>query len=284
MNNGFDRLDVGQWPTETLTMNDLAAIYEARKTTFGPEFWQLHLADKRHYSLIASVESPFDFRLLYHTWLWGMVLTSVTEPTCQPCVIELLPGSSLCIPVALESIEYRGVLVQLNDDVPRRIPEWFHFGHAWLAGKLVNLACRLPGAGAIVGNHIIDDLLFDHICAGCGDKRLRYSDVALCKATWASLAESSALGSVQEAMTGLFRRLVQSMSYPSKLILRHHPSTFALTSGDLPRVNTEMAVFRAIARALRGSPRCEVYYLDASRVNMPAGLLYPASFLVVEKR
>jgi hypothetical protein len=264
-------------------MNDLAEIYEVRKTSFGPEFWERYIADECHYSLVVRVKSPLDFRLLYDSWLWRLVLDGLAKPTLQSTIIELLPGSSLTIPVALESVGYRGKLQQMNDELPVTIPDWFHFRHAWLGGKLVDLVSQPAEAGVILGNHIVDDLLFDIYCVGREDKGPCYSDVALCKAIWASLGESRALSSLQEAVTGLFMRLVQSMSYPSMLILRHYPSTFALSSKDLVRANAEMGAFRAMARTLRALRR-EVYYLDLSRLNVPAGSLYPASFLIVETR
>ena len=284
MVEGLRRLDVAGQHYEPLTPRDLAAVCDARKTSFSPEFWMDHIRDESHYEIVARAKSTFDCRLLYDSWLWRAPLEEAVRCYGQRVVLELLPGSSLTIPVALESIKYSGELWQVNDELPTAIPRCFHFRHRWLDTRIGDLLCKPLQANIIVGNHIVDDLLFDSYCGEPGSRKRHYYDALLCKAAWASLARSRRLRPIQDAVTSLFTQMIECMAYSSMLILRHYPSTFALMSDDLYRSNIEMETYYEIAKALSGCALCDAYFLDVSGVNAPAGSLYPASFLIADKR
>jgi len=239
--------------------------------------------DESHLGLVSRSKFPLDCRLLYDSWLWRAVLVEVMPVRDCSAVVELLPGSSLTIPVALESAGFRGVLHRVNDVAPSPLPVSFRSHDSWIPIRLERILNETLPALVIVGNHIIDDLLFDACFGGPGVSSEQYLNPTLCKALWASLVDSKLRCRVQASVVRLFAELARRMASGSTMILRHYPSTFALMSDDRVRMHVEMETFSQVGRALADIEGCEAEWLDTSGIDAPAGSHYPNSFLFVAK-
>lgn len=97
------------------------------------------------------------------------------------------------------------------------------------------------------------------------------------------MAESGCLPLYQVRLVNLFVEVVRNMKCPSTLILRHYPSTFALASKDLVRINAEMQAYFAIANALSAYGQWTTSFLDTSFVSVAPGSLFPKSVFVLHK-
>jgi hypothetical protein len=227
--------------------------------------------------------APGHYRLLYDSWLWRHVIYTFGRLKRDSAILELLPGSSLTIPAALESVGHRGTVVRLDDEVPVRVPETFHFNERVAKGPLCNLSLYLLPYDLILGNHIIDDLLFNSYCTNSDGRQNSYSDPERCRHVWNAMVKSGHVHFCQNKLASEFREIAHAMKRPSALILRHYPSTFALRSHDLLRINAEMATYFSIAKALSANPEWNCFFFDPQDLPIPIGAKYKNSFLVLQK-
>ena len=266
-----------------LSERDRGSILQSRMTSFNREYWGKHIADRAHCRLVMEAKSPPDYRLLYDSWLWRYVLEASNRWKRDALILELLPGTSLTIPVALQSAQYQGTLYRLNDEPAVPLPEVLQFADRWIRGELTDLASGPLLYDFVIGNHVIDDLLFNLYCRDPEERKALYVDAERCRHTWESMARLGYLLVYRIQLAEVFAGLVRNMKNPSTLILRHYPSTFALVSDDLIRINAEMEAYFTIARTLTRIEQSDCFFLDVSSVNVPPGSKYPESFLVLQK-
>jgi hypothetical protein len=225
-----------------------------------------------------------DYRLLYDSWLWRNIFESIGLKKSDARVLELLPGVSLTIPAALESSGFRGRLYRLNDCPLPRLPKSLHFKERQIVSKLSGTLPSIHYYNVIVGNHVIDDLLFDMHCPRSSGRDDIYINPELCKAVWNDMINSGKHSRYEVRLVKLFANIVSNMKYHSVFVLRHYPSTFALCSQDMRRINIEMKVYSSITEALSACDQCATSFIDLSDINVPCGSKYPKSIFLLHKK
>ena len=230
-----------------------------------------------------DAEQPLNYRLLYDSWLWRHVVKQIRSLSTGSKVLELLPGASPTIPVALQSACFNGTLVRLNDEMPVPLRGTSGFIHRWHAGHIEDLLQAPLRYDLILANHVIDDLLFSSYLSSSERRREIYSDPDLCKEAWSLMSQSESLSQFQMKIVTIFMELVRRMPLGSLFILRHYPSTFALKSRDLVRINLEMNTYFSIAEAAFRSTDAISYFFDFSAINAPPGSKYPNSILIMRR-
>jgi hypothetical protein len=267
-----------------LNSDDMDAVALDRATSFNPDYWNAEIGDRAHFKLVMELKRSPDYRLLYDSWLWRDVIKRVAPCGAGSRLLELLPGASLTIPAALESVGFSGTLDRFNDEPPVPLPAAIGFPAQWKKGDIADLLSIPLAYDLILGNHIIDDLLFSLFCPEEEVRRSVYSDSELCKETWKRMAGSGSLPSLQSQIVAVFAGILKRMPPASLLILRHYPSTFALASRDLTRINAEMDAYFAVAGALLKSGDAITDFFDLSGIQAPPGSKYPKSVLVLRKK
>jgi hypothetical protein len=268
-----------------LTLDDIEELTRERESAFNPHYWTTAVCDQKHFTLVSNVKQPIDYRLLYDSWLWRRVIDSVRPAGMEANaeILELLPGTSLTVPVALQSVDFKGTLVRMNEDRPVPLSPAFTFHHYWHEGQLAELLAAPLSYDLIVGNHIVDDLLFAIYYPDLIQRAKIYPQRDLCKAAWESMAGSASIPEIQTQIVTAFLAIVRRMPLTSRLVLRHYPSTFALRSRDLARINLEMDTFLMIAKAAHRSDGTASCFLDLGKLDVPAGSQYPNSLLVLSR-
>lgn len=267
-----------------LTSSEIDAIALDRRTSFTPDYWEAAIGDERHFNLVIDGKQPPHYRLLYDSWLWCHIINHIRPLSSRSEVLELLPGASPTIPVALQSARFNGTLVRLNDEMPVPLPATAEFSGRWHAGQITDLLSVPLDYDLILANHVIDDLLFSLYFPSLEQRRDIYADPDLCKDAWNLMSKSDSILPLQKQVTNIFLELVRRMPVASCLILRHYPSTFALKSHDVIRINTEMDTYFSIAEAARYSGDATAYFFDLSDTNVPPGSKYPNSILIMRRK
>jgi len=226
-----------------LTDTEIDGIALDRRTSFTPEYWNAAIGDERHFKLVLDAKQPPDYRLLYDSWLWRNVIKHIKPLSPETAVLELLPGNSLTIPIALESLSFKGTLVRLNDETPVSLPATIGFSEYWQAGQITDLLTAPLPYDFILANHVIDDLLFNLYFPSPEQREVIYSDSRACKSAWNSMSQSSCITQLQKQAIEMLLALASHMRSLSVLILRHYPSTFALRSHDMARITLEMETY-----------------------------------------
>jgi len=183
--------------------------------------------------------------------------------------------------MALESAKFRGELLRLNDERPMALPQTVQFKSEWNAGNLADGIAGIQDCELILGNHIIDDLLFALHYPHREQRATIYADPVACRRAWQGLEIRFA--TYMKALVILFERVVQAMPIDCQLILRHYPSTFALVHRDVARINLEMAAFDKLTSHFERSKICEVSVVNDDTVNVPPGSRFPDSIVTLRK-
>ena len=158
------------------------------------------------------------------------------------------------------------------------------FSNRWQAGQITDLLKGTLCCDLILTNHIIDDLLFSFYLSSPQKRRDIYSDPDLSKLTWDSMSRSDSFPRLQKQVVEIFLELARHMPLASVLVLRHYPSTFALMSRDVVRVNIELDTYFRIAKAAQYSVDVTCCFFDLSAVNVPIGSKYPNSVLLMRRK
>ena len=101
---------------------------------------------------------PLDCKLLYDSYVWRHVIEQV-KPAKMSSVLELLPGSSLTIPFALEYCGFNGQLTRIDRVNRTPILSVWRFSTSFMSQDVLQSDIRGSEFQLILGNHIIDDLI-----------------------------------------------------------------------------------------------------------------------------
>lgn len=264
------------------TTEELVTWREFNRSCWTGDEWVSSINDRLHYNIVACLKSPLDYKLLYDSYLWRLILEkSGWVPLGR--VLELLPGDSFTIPMALEGVRFHGELHRL-DLIPRNSAcGLFSFKTAWVSQNVWLSDAIVDNYDLVVGNHIIDDLLaYLHF----PDPALLasfYSDPERALSAWTAIIGSPNLEDNKENLIELFIRLVTALCTDAMLVLRQYPSTFALRCGDVGRISTVQDTFRRICESLSTTPRCCVTIPDLNAMPVPVGSKYPGSFVIATR-
>ena len=288
--------DTRRLETRLFTQRDLEYWRAANHVLWRPEYWHTYVDDRKHYDICMNSNgwfprkampyiSPSDqpqFRLLYASYFWKSLLSYLGLPPINGTVLELLPGKTLTVSIALESLGFRGIYDRL--DLSSYIPSCstMQYSSHTLQKNVFELGNKPLSYDLIIGNHIIDDLLLD-LALRESNQCLDHNDSSSLNDVWRHIFESDTYEHHILLILNLFDRMLKSMKHNAVLILRHYPSTFELRSGDMTRLRFLKAVFHHISSQLK-SPRfghsIQLPVLDV--VAAPTGEKFPSSIIVAK--
>ena len=258
------------------------------ETCWSDHYWKKHNNDSEHYNISMASKPQPDYKLAYDSYLWKIAIQNANCVGLNGNILELLPGTSLTIPVALESLKFGGLLERIDCGQPIPLGNRFHFLVNWIQSDIFKKSdYRIP-YDIIVGNHIIDDLIYYLHSSNISPDVEFYNDVNytnpyLSKKKWENISSGENLDHYVSLITNLLLKLVNNLKRNSALILRHYPSTFAMRNGDIRSINVQMQTFFKVAIALRESNDTFSQFMDLSKVPVAPGSKYPNSFLMLKK-
>jgi hypothetical protein len=223
---------------------------------------------------------PLDVNILHDTFIWRRAFEKWTSLNGGGLVLELLPGSSCTIPLALVSAGYRGPLHRLDacrravrncsSTMPSNVIE----------GDFFSNSVSFSEYSAVAGNHIIDDLML-WLWTGSSYYEV-HSSLEMSRNAWEGLASSPVRSRIQREVIDRVRELALSLKTGSVLLLREYPSTFAVMNGLHSLVVHSMATFGRIAEELAKEPGI-LSYFDASKLPIAERAKAPGSLLCYRK-
>lgn len=225
--------------------------------------------------------------MVYDSFLWREVIKSNVEISSCADVLELLPGTSITIPVALKSLKFKGTLARQDVTKKYDLSNYFEFNSFWVKKNIFEFKDEVKGKSLIVGNHIVDDLIYFLNTSEQIDRdyfqEKEYVNPDLSLAKWKEIAQKNHYVSSRNKMIELFVEIVQLMDKGSTMILKQYPSTFSLINEDIVSINIQLGIFYDIYRYLKLVPDFECFFFDFDSVPTAPGSKYPNSFLVIRK-
>ena len=240
------------------------------------------------YQLWSPYAATLDWKMLYDSYLWRRVIEEHYAISSLPAnVLEICPGRSFTIPVALASTKSSPTLVRLDLLPEVAVPPGVLSSVTWLRRDILSMPNDFDASELVVGNHVLDDLLLSLHSAESRIGRDVFSDsrFTLPEASqdvWMEIKESSELKQYIDHLYRMLLHLLQRGTAKSTLILREYPSTFALLHRDVAQVNVHRNAFSLIAERFKTTANTRVGFPDIATVNVPSGCKFPHSFMVVE--
>jgi hypothetical protein len=275
---------------------ELDRLRAANDALWRESYWNEHCDDHRHFEICMRLKSWFPredipyiadddeprFRLLYASHFWKHLLDDLKLPPLRGSVLELLPGRTMTIAIALESLGFRGTFDRL--DLSECIPDVssYSFTGQVIRADLFDCTEALARYDVIIGNHIIDDLLM-HLHAGCAARNRRSTDGrALSHSLWDEISGSPDFDANIELVGALLDRLISRMRPGCTMIQRHYPSTFELKTSAVDRIDLLQGVFKQFcARLLENREAVFTALHPLRHLPVPEGEMYPESVLVI---
>lgn len=152
---------------------DLYYWRKSYRSCWSLSYWKTAVRDVQHYDIWQTIDSRYrnnqcphcqssrDYKMLYDSYLWRTILREHGYHSHTHHVIELLPGGSATIPVALCSLGFRGRLDRVDMDNEVVLPyESLGYTVNWIRKNISSgISSDIP-FDLVVGNHIVDDLIF----------------------------------------------------------------------------------------------------------------------------
>lgn len=272
--------------TKHFTQKDLQYWRGENIGCWKPGTWRSRIRDGRHFEIAraASHTAPVDWKLLYDSYLWREILLRKGPAAPGRLVLELLPGTSHTLLIALESIGMRRAVIRIDLSYPSRPQGVYGFETESVVADLVRPPfCSTPFF-LIVGNHILDDLLVYLYLRDTTATRRIYSDPKLSAKVWASLVRCADQEELLREVVECLEALVETLVSGGDLVLRQYPSTFALHTGDRARISYVQETWFAVCRRLQACPSVSrADFVDLSEYAVPNGCKYPLSFFWLRK-
>ncbi len=249
-------------------------------TAYDPGHWSQLAGDDNHRRIVERIGRPLRVKLLYDSYLWKWLLAGGGVAMAHR-VVELLPGWSHTIAVALESLDFKGTLAQVDLKRPESSRTPFPFLRVWCRQDLLSIQCGFDDASLILGNHIADDLL---ICLALTTEARRqeyYSSPVYSRATWQALAIDPRLDDFIEQTVSVFESISRGLRHGQVMVLREYPSTTATQQGDAVRWALERRVQEAVFRRLGEVEDLFMQVPNLSGAPVPPGSRFPGSFALV---
>ncbi len=278
----------------SLSCDNLNYWIAQNEVLWHESYWRSHVDNDQHVQVCETFGGAWcrsrlpyipdsarsELKFIYETHFWATLLAALSLPN-RGTVLELLPGLTFNVPVALQSLHFGGTLHRL-DLTPQVKAASYSFLWEWLNEDAFTLVEHALNYDFIISNHIIDDLMmYLHYSEGYCD-RPEYFDPAAARKGWRYLSTVDHVHGYSLRLCNWFETLVGHMSANTTLILREFPSTFELRTRDVDRVRYLESVFRQITQRLRGSSISSAFIEIASPI-VPVGHRFPNSVFVVRK-
>ncbi len=261
---------------------DISKWRELLETAYDESWWSRLSDDDNHYRIVERIGQPLRVKLLYDSYLWKWLLAQSHINSAEQ-VVELLPGWSHTIAVALESLGFSGKLLQVDLELPHANRTLFPFERVWVKQSIFDLQEELSQASLIIGHHILDDILICQANATDDQRKTYYSSPTLSQSTWGQLAQHPSLSTWIEATASCIANIASRLTEGQTLVLREYPSTTATRQGDNVRWSIELAVQNSVFERLATMEQVSVTIPDLSQAPVPAGCRFPSSVIIVTR-
>ncbi len=183
-----------------------------------------------------SLSGQFSNRYINEGWMWAHVLNQFNFSSC----VELCPGKSIVIDLALAFNGFEGVLTKIDYKTweqfnPCEIKK--KFSHSLLDLNVLTQTSSIPETHLFVLNHVIDDLLM-----GLWGERHSYGFFGI----WTDWDEvdrcwdrmiAEGLGSYQSTLKKFMRDLAGKLLPNGHIVIRDYPSAYETTRRQISRTN-----------------------------------------------
>lgn len=252
------------------------------KRMFGSECQRLfntELPDQEYLSY--AKYDPMAIRYLNDALVWASVLkrTGASDGT----VVEMAPGRSMTIPMALTMLDFSGELVQVdNVDWPNRPPAVLRsrFTLRRQQEDIFTFSQSPIRTDFLVMNHVLDDL-FIGLWAKENDLDFfgpAMDEIEVSESAWRNAMSDSER--YEATLMGLAAQLARSLAQGCALILRNYPSRFETYHEQVDRVNFMMGLTERFIGVLRDKGFIDTD-VDVERIPGSLGSKYPGSFQVL---
>ena len=266
------------------------------------KYWEKAIHDDQHYGVWQTIDRQYrnnqislrrglrDYKMLYDSFLWKTILLKMGYSDYTKCILELLPGKSATIPVALCSLGFRGVLDRIDLEPEVLLPyKYLEYNVNWVRQNIFSdLQLNAP-YDFIVGNHVIDDLIF--YCLARSQRHdgyqmlldRNYIDPDKSTIIWQKCADSGEMQRIIHLICSIFLLILRSMHSGATLMLREYPAAFALQHGNLTHINAHLYAFHELSTNIAKVYNGNIRHLDLETISVPKGSRYPHSVLVITK-
>jgi hypothetical protein len=219
---------------------------------------------------------------VYETHYWKLLLASLECVPPNGAILELLPGKTMNLPIALESLGFTGGLDRL-DLMPQPLLAFLRCRCRSLYQDAFTFVKSRLRYDVVVANHVVDDLLMYLHFRERYYTMPPYSHPDAARSAWAHLAAAGATSDHSGRLARLFEEIVFNMPARGTLVLREYPSTFELRTGDLGRTDYLAKIYRHITDRLKQLPGTCSAFLDLCSPLVPLGQRFPYSLFVIRK-
>jgi hypothetical protein len=260
------------------------ALYSWKRNVtpcFRADDWHTRISDAAHFRIATNAVSPPAFKLLYDSYVWSRVLAACLWYDPADNVLELLPGSSLTIPLALKRAGQTGHLYRadLTPQVP--LPAGLDLATTWLPGDVFGLA-KFPG-NVVLGNHILDDLIATLHFGPCEYYSRIYGNPREERHAWATIERSPLLSRWITEVVCFIRRLLQATTGLRLFILREYPATVAIEHTNAAHIAVHLACYKSVIAECRTINGTSVWHADQIGREVPEGARHLRSFLLLAR-
>jgi len=256
------------------------------KESWSTVFWNKNKPDHKHYEKWEISKFRSDIKMLYDSYIWKEIIKSHIVNIPDIYALELLPGTSYTIPLALHSLNYDNTLDRIDNRIHSNKSKEYFFEINNLCENVFQFR-NYENYNLILGNHIFDDLLFYHHLDNCNiinkNEVELYSDYKLNAKTWIEIKDCINLNDHIRNITALFDHIINQISINSYLIFRQYPSTFSLKNSDLNQINIQLSLFYKLIKYLKLKNNLEVCLPNLDSIQVPLASKFPESFLVIKK-
>ena len=210
-------------------------------------------AATQHWGLKWGISShAVDTKLIYDSFVWRHLFGKANDGPCS--VLELLPGSSLTIPLALISAGIDCKLIRLDRNVGSiRDPQTsagIDITH--MVADLHESEISWHGYSWVVGNHILDDLIL------AGWDRSSYvrsfGDPMKTRELCLDFLRSEKRFALIERSASRLCNLARTLDPGATLLLREYPASFALFHCLTEQIVIHGEIFSAVKSGLETLP------------------------------
>lgn len=231
-----------------------------------------------HWLCHTTISPPtIDVKLVYDSLVWRRFFSQLNND--EPAhVLELLPGQSLTVPLAILSAGLSCSLVRL-DRRPSvcRDPLNFHVGRIehWCS-DLYDSEVSWARFSSVVGNHILDDLLV----ASWDWRRYTssFGSVVYARKLWRDFFRTQERSNVAQHIVERLTKLALTLPPGATLVLREYPASFAIFYEIEEQIAAHEQVFWMLAGALRRLPGT-VFVEDLSSLPVASISKIPGTML-----
>ena len=183
-------------------------------------------------------------------------------------VLELLPGTSHKVAIALKAMNFSGRLIQVDLLEDRFTPGNLNFDCQRIDADAFGRNSSWSGYDLIIGNHIVDDLLVSSVIEKSMVVRSYYLDDDRQALFWRRL-DWRIVDRVAAAISGQLSARIATMDRGSWLIIRHYPSTIEMFYDQVRRIRLTTRLYFRIAAMLARLAGTTSRFFDLEKYQVP---------------